>query len=173
MRMVKWVLILAVISLLLFSYKLTEIPNGLTVDEAAFGYNANLLANTLHDQNGRFLPIFVLSLNGRDWRQPVTQYFITGYFKLFGASVYNLRFTSVLIASLSVVLAFILGRIVFGLAGGLVSSILVLTTPIVMMHSHLGLDNIMPIPFVILWLIFLHLFEKKKDLKFLIFCALS
>ena len=96
-------LIAATVALLgFFSYKLIQVPSGITGDEAAFGYNAILLSRTLHDENGRKLPVFVLSLNGTDWRQPVTQYFITAYFKIFGPSLFNLRFTSVLIAVVSI-----------------------------------------------------------------------
>lgn len=89
-----------VASLVFFSYRLNDVPPGMTIDEPAFGYNAVLLSETLHDENGRFLPVFVLSLDGKDWRQPVTQYFMAGYFKLFGPSVYNLKFTSVIVADI-------------------------------------------------------------------------
>lgn len=64
--------ILTIFLALFFSYKITSIPTGLTVDESAFGYNAALLAKTAHDENGRFLPIFVHSTKQTDWRQPVT-----------------------------------------------------------------------------------------------------
>lgn len=163
-------LIAATVALLgFFSYKLIQVPSGITGDEAAFGYNAILLSRTLHDENGRKLPVFVLSLNGTDWRQPVTQYFITAYFKIFGPSLFNLRFTSVLIAVVSIWLIYFLGKKVVGSnIGGTAASIFLATTPIFMMQSHLGLDNIYPIPFVIVWLIGLYQYKKTNKKYWLI-----
>ena len=68
-----WLFVLTLIGTF-FAYRLNKVPKGLTVDEAAFGYNAVLLSETYHDENGRFLPFFVLFFEGKDWRQPVTQY---------------------------------------------------------------------------------------------------
>jgi len=90
-------LVLFVILSKFFSYRILNVPLGLTADEGAFAYNAVLLSKTLHDENNRFLPIFVLSLNGADWRQPVTQYYLTAFFRFFGSSVFNLRYSSVVI----------------------------------------------------------------------------
>ncbi|MEK7497536.1 MAG: hypothetical protein AAB656_01310, partial [Patescibacteria group bacterium] len=91
---------------LFLSYRLVEVPPALTVDEAAFGYNAVLLASDGHDENGKFLPFFVNSINGMDWRQPVTQYYTALVFKFFGASAFNLRFGSVVLTLISTVLTF-------------------------------------------------------------------
>jgi 4-amino-4-deoxy-L-arabinose transferase-like glycosyltransferase len=85
----------------------------LTDDEAAFGYNAVLLSRTAHDESGRFLPFFVLSLDGQDWRQPVTQYYLTALFKIFSPSVFLLRFSSVLVAITSAVLLYLLSLQLF------------------------------------------------------------
>jgi hypothetical protein len=74
-----WIIISSLVAFI-FSYRLLQVPLGLTADEGAFGLNAVLLSNTLRDENNRFLPFFVLSLNGTDWRQPVTQYYLAGFF---------------------------------------------------------------------------------------------
>lgn len=165
-------LVAAIFFVFFFSFKLTDVPKGITVDEGAFGYNAVLLSKTLHDENGRFLPIFVLSIKGTDWRQPITQYFDAVFFKLFGASVFNLRFTSVIIAVFSVFLLFCLARYLFGTWGAITAALIMITTPIFMIQSHLGLDNIYPIPFVIGWLLSLFLFEKTKKNYWLILSAI-
>lgn len=150
-------LLIFVISLILFSFRITSIPRGLTIDEASFGYNAVLLSRTLHDENHRFLPVFVLSIDKQDWRQPITQYYITALFKLFEPSVFLLRFSTVIVASASVVLIYLIG--------GLVSSLLLIMTPVFFMHSHLALDNIMPIPFILVWLYSIYKYsENKKNL---------
>lgn len=155
-----------------FSYKILEIPGGLTSDEASFGYNAVLLAETLHDQNKRFLPLFVLSADGIDWRQPVTQYYLTAIFKIFGSSVFLLRFSSVIITLVSTILIFFLSKQLLGKAAAFLASFLFLTTPLIMIQSHMGLDNIMPIPFVLFWMISLLRFQKNRSLKYLLLAGI-
>ncbi len=161
MRRIIFYLLAAAVLLVFFSYRLVQVPAGITGDEAAFGYNGILLSQTLHDENGRFLPVFVLSLGG-DWRQPVTQYFTTVIFKIFGPSVFNLRMTSVITAVVSILLIYFLAKKLLGNIGGVVAAIFMATTPIFMIQSHLGLDNITPIPFVIGWLLGLYFYSKTK-----------
>ena len=156
-----------------FSHRLLEVPRGLTSDEAAFGYNAALLAKTGTDQNGRFLPLFVLSLEGKDWRQPVTQYYMTALFKIFGPSVFLLRFSSILITIISAVLLFYISTKLLSLKWAILSCFIFLTTPLVMIQSHMGLDNIMPIPFTIIWLAGIFAFTKTGNRKYLILAAMS
>ena len=166
-------LIAAFVLFLFFSYRLTSIPAGITVDEASFGYNGTLLARTLHDENGRKLPVFILSIGGTDWRQPVTQYFTAVIFKLFGPSLFNLRMTGVLTAVASVILIFLLGKQLLGTTGGVLAAIFMATTPVFMIQSHLALDNITPLPFIILWLLSLYLFRKTKKNFWLVISAVS
>lgn len=159
--------------LIYFSFRLLDVPEGITIDEAAFGYNAALISETLRDENGRFLPVFVLSLDGRDWRQPVTQYFQVAIFKIFGKSLFNLKFVSVLAASFSAVMIYLLGSKIFRKKFGLLALIIFVTTPVIMIHSHLALDNIMPLPFILLWLFGLWNFNDKKKYKYLLLAGIS
>lgn len=166
-------IIIAVFLTLLYSHNLLDVPTGLTVDEAAFGYNATLLAQTGRDQNGRFLPIFVLSTNGTDWRQPITQYYLAGLFKVFGPSVYLLRFSSVVIAILSVFGTYFLARKLLSEKAALFAGLFVALTPLIMIQAHMGLDNIMPIPFTIIWLFGLLNYQGKRGTKWLVVSALA
>lgn len=166
-------LIFSILLCLFFSYRLLEVPTGLTADESSFGYNASLLSRTAHDENGRFLPIFVLSNNGLDWKQPLTQYYLTFLFWLFKPSVFLLRFSSVLITLVSSLLIYKLSKEIFNKKYALFALLIFLTTPLIMIQSHMGLDNIMPIPFTIVWIYFLYLFGKNKQTKFLIISAIS
>lgn len=146
---------------------------GLTADETAFGYNAVLLSQTGHDENGRFLPFFVLSNNGTDWKQPITQYYLAFLFKLFKPSIFLLRFSSILITLLSSILIFKFSQKVFNPKYAALTVVIFLTTPLIMIQSHMGLDNIMPIPFAIIWIYCLFLYEKNKNLKLLIISAVA
>ena len=66
---------------LFFSFRLRQTPPGLTIDEASIGHNAVLLGKDLHDESGRFLPFFPLTINGKDWKQPITMYTTVIFFK--------------------------------------------------------------------------------------------
>lgn len=166
-------IIIGIVLFSLFSYKLIEVPRGLTIDESAFGYNAVLLSNTLRDENQRFLPVFVLSINGTDWRQPVMQYYLTFLFKLFGPSVYLLRLASVIITILTALLLYYLVQKLKNSNLALISLLFFITTPIIMIHSHMGLDNIAVLPFTLAWLIGIYHFQKERDYKYLILSAIS
>lgn len=167
------VTIIAIIAAIFFSYKLLEVPTGLTVDEAAFGYNAALLSKTYRDENNRFMPVFVLSIHGQDWRQPVTQYYLALLFKIFKPSVFLLRFSSIIIFVTSFFLIIFLSKKIFSsFKLSLFTGIIFATTPLVLIQSHMGLDNIMPIPFTILWILFFYKFISTKNQKFLLFSAI-
>ena len=157
----------------ILSYRLLEVPTGLTVDESAFGWNAALLSRTAHDQNGKFMPLFVSSIHNSDWRQPWTQYYITIFFKIFGISIYNLRLSSVVLILLSSILLFKLVTKILNWKYAIVSVFMFCSTPIIFMHSHLGLDNIMPIPFALIWLANLYFYRDQKKNKYLIYSALA
>lgn len=158
---------------LLLSYKLTEIPPGINSDEASIGYNAILVSKTSKDEQGRFLPLFIATFQQTDWKQPITFYSTVLIFKLFGASFFTLRLVSVVFALISLILLFILIKEILGFKNALFGALLFVTTPIVMIQSHLALENIALLPFVISWLLFLFKYEKYKKLKFLLFSAFS
>jgi hypothetical protein len=166
---IKWLIVCfltLIFAGLLLSYRLLETPPGLTSDEASFGYNAALLAKTGHDENGKSLPFFVLSLEGKDWRQPVTQYATTLLFKIIGPSEFNLRFMSVIVSLISLVLILFLINRLWGKFVAVSAAVIFVTTPIIFIQSHMGLDNIMPVPFVVGWLFSLFLYRKTNEKKY-------
>jgi len=166
-------LIIIIFLSIFFSYKILDVPMGLTSDENALGYNAVLLSRTYHDENGRFLPVFVLSNNGTDWKQPVTQYYIAILFKIFSPSIFLLRFSSVIITIICTFLIYKFSKTEYSKKLSVFATILFLTTPLIMIQSHMGLDNIMPIPFTIIWLFCLFLYNKKHQTKLLVISAIS
>lgn len=166
-------IVFSILLCLFFSYRLLEVPMGLTADETALGYNAILLERTGHDENGRFMPLFVLSNEGVDWKQPITQYYLVALFKIFKPSVFLLRFSSVLITLISSLLLFKFCQKIFNNKYAIIAFIVFLTTPLIMIQSHMGLDNIMPIPFTIIWIYGLFIYIKNKNIKYLILSALS
>lgn len=147
---------------LLFSYKLTEVPPSINGDESAIAYNSVLLSRTLRDANNRFMPFFVLSY-GYDWHQPITIYFDTLLFKIFSPSFFVLRASSVVIAILSSMLIYYLLNKLLNKKIAFLGSVLFVTTPALLIHSHIALENIMLLPFVICWLIFTFLYSQQKN----------
>lgn len=156
-----------------FSFRLLKTPLGLTADEGGFGLNAVTLARTLRDENGVFLPVFALSLGGKEWRQPVTQYYIAAFFKLFGANVYNLRLSTVPITLLCAVLMFYLAREIWETKWSVFAVLIFLTVPLVMIQTHMALDNIMVVPFTLVWLLFLAKFQNKPKLAYVFWAGVS
>lgn len=158
---------------LLLSYNLTGIPPGINSDEASIGYNAILVSKTLRDEQGRSLPLFIATFKQTDWKQPITFYTTVLIFKLFGASFFTLRLVSVVFALVSLILLFILTKEILGFKSAIFAALLFVLTPIVMIQSHLTLENIALLPFVISWLLFLFKYEKYQKIKFLYFSAIS
>lgn len=158
---------------LLFTFRLTDAPPGINGDEAVIGYNAVLISQTGKDARGNFLPLFSSVPNSLDWKQPVTVYATAVAFKLFGSSYFNLRAVSVVLAILSAFLLFLLLNQIKGFKLALMGVFIFATTPIIMIQSHLALENIAPVPFISFWLFMLYQYFKKQNLKYVIFAAVS
>jgi hypothetical protein len=148
-----------------FSYRLTSVPPGINIDEANIGYDAAFLAENLHDSDGRLTPVFTLAMDNHDWHQPVTVYATATAFKLFNRSFYTLRAVSIIFLIVSTLLLILFLSfnkdkilMLFGL-------FFFLTTPLLMIQSHLALENIAPLPFAMLWLILLQLYSKERKLS--------
>ena len=156
-----------------FSFRLLSSPPGLTPDEASIGYNAALIAQSGRDETGRKFPFFVLTLKGSDWKQPVSIYSTAIIFKIFGESLFALRFVNVIALLISVFLTYYLSRLLLGKKGAFFSIFIFLTIPAVMMHVHLAQENFMPVLFTLLWLLSLYLYKEKRKLSFLIFSGIS
>ncbi len=148
----------------LLTYKLTEVPPGINFDEASIGYNAALISKNLRDENDRFLPVFILTLGGRDWKQPVNVYLSALIFKILGKSYFNLRLLSVIFALVSGFIFFKILRLFFPPLLSFGGLSLFFSSPSIMIQSHLILENIAMLPFFLGWLYFLlsHSLEPKN-----------
>jgi len=73
-------------------YTLSEIPNGLYVDEAEIGYNAYSILQTGKDEFGKSFPLFIRSFNV--YAPPLYMYLTTIPIYLFGLSIFSARFVS-------------------------------------------------------------------------------
>lgn len=155
-----FLVLVSIFAFLILTYKITEVPPGINGDEVGIAHNAALMSKSLTDENNNFLPLFVYAKTS-DWKQPVTVYATSAVFKLFGISFTNLRVTSVLFAIASIIIFYFLCKEVFNLKFFLIGSLILITTPIIMIQSHLALENIAVLPFIFLWLLMLS--KNKKD----------
>lgn len=167
------VLIILFLGTLLLSIKILDVPPGINGDEASIGLNSALISKTLKDENGNFLPLFFNTLGKSDWKQPITIYTTALFFKIFGISFFLLRFVSVIFCLLSATFLYILIDKYLGYREALIGLAIFFTTPIIIIQSHLALENIAPLPFVLLWLFFLLEYLSKSDSRFLIYSGIS
>ncbi len=172
MRNLLVLLIFCLIGWFLFTYKLTDTPPGINGDEAAIGYSSALIAKTGYDSRGKFLPVFT-TVGWPDWKQPVTIYSTVLMFKLFGISYFNLKAVSALFILLSGIIIFFLIKEIFDEKTAIISLIIFSTIPIVMIQSHLAIENIAPLPLASFWLWMLAKYTKNRKTKYLIFSAVA
>ncbi len=161
-------LIFIVLSYFLFSYKLEEVPLGINGDEAVIAYNAALISKDGRDSEGRFYPVFTKVENSSDWKQPVMVYATVLIFKILGVSYFNLKLVSVLMAIVSGILIFFMTRELLGAKNAAISLVIYLSIPIIMIQSHINIENIAPLPFITVWLWMLLRYLKFKKNRYLV-----
>lgn len=93
-------------------YKLGTNPPSLYWDEVALGYNAFSIAQTLHDEEGKFLPYQYFRSFG-DFKPPVYIYAAVPMIKLLGLSEWTTRFPSAFCGVLSVILTYLITNLLF------------------------------------------------------------
>lgn len=107
-----WLLLLALaIGFALRVYSLATIPNGLTWDEAALGYNAYSILKTGRDEFGKFMPLVFKSFG--DYKPGLYVYLAVPSVAVFGLNEFAVRFPSVIFGTLAILGIFLLIRELF------------------------------------------------------------
>lgn len=104
------VLIVA-LGLFLRVYKLGTIPPGLTWDEAALGYNAYSISQTLKDEYGNFLPLTLKSFG--DYKPALYAYLIIPFIWILGLTEVAVRLPSVVAGIGLILVVFLLIKHIF------------------------------------------------------------
>lgn len=99
--------ILFVLGIILRFFSLSSYPNGLTRDEAFLGYNAYSLLITGRDINGHFMPLFLESFL---YTPAGYSYFSIPFIKIFGLSIFSVRFVSAFFGALTIPAIFYLTK---------------------------------------------------------------
>lgn len=94
---------ISILGFLLRFIFLSDFPSAFSRDEAYLGYNAYSIAQTGKDINSNFLPIFIESFL---YTPAGYSYFSIPFIKMFGLSVFSVRFVSALFGALTIPLIY-------------------------------------------------------------------
>lgn len=169
-------LLIIIVSFMIFSFRILDVPPGLESDENSIAYNAVLISKTLHDENGALLPFFILTNINQDldWKQPFLIYLSAIFFKIFGPSLLIFKLVNITVAVVSLGLLMVILNVLFKekkylLFGG----IIYITSPMVIVTSRIGNESLDPMLFSTMWLLSLILFRKSNKQIFLVLAAIS
>jgi len=151
-------------SLFIRIINLEKNPNGFTVDEAQFGYDAYSILKIGMDHYGKFFPFYFEGLGYG--ANPVFVYSIIPFIKFMGLSIFSVRFTSVFWGILTIIGTYFLTKEIYDEKIALVSSFLVSISPWAFQYSRMAITEIVSAPpFIIFGILFLIRGVKKSDEK--------
>jgi hypothetical protein len=156
------VLLLIVSAALLYGRRLEYAPPHLEVDEVLIALDAQAMASTARDVHGELLPLY-FPVGATSWYQPVVIYFMALVLKFAPLSESAIRFPTVCIAVVDVVLMYFVARQLFAseLFGFFAAALLALT-PAHFIHGRYGMDYLYPVPFVLGWLLCLVMYLARR-----------
>jgi len=152
-RLVLAVLVLSNVAL--YSLWLSYSPIYMHDAEVLFALHARSIAATLRDTNGTFLPLYfhMPSIGAEVWFQPMIVYFSALFLKVLPFAEWSVRFPSVVVGTIDVVLIYLVALRLFRSATyAVAAAVLLALTPAHFIHSRMAMDYLYPVPFVLLWL---------------------
>ena len=160
------IIVLALAALVLYSVDLGRAPIYLHPAEVLFALQAHSIARTAHDVNGRLLPVYfqMAPIGENVWFQPVIEYVMAPFFWVLPLSEWSVRFPTVVVGIVDVILMYLVARRVFDDdRWALGTAALLALTPAHFIHSRIAMDYLYPVPFVLAWLwLLLRYFEKRE-----------
>src|SRR6185295_15217345 len=129
--------------LVLYTVNLGHAPIYLHEAEVLFALHAQSIATTLHDTNGRLLPLYfqMPQIGDNVWFHPMVVYLMVPWLKILPMSEMAIRIPSVLVGLTDVVLIyFIAVRIFRSERWALLAAGLLALTPAHFMHSRIAMD---------------------------------
>lgn len=168
----KLFIVLLIVALFFYSFRLDLVPVHLNQDELGFALNADSISKTGMDENGRFFPVYFWHL-GIMYSTPVIVY-LSSFFLLFlPLSEVTIRLSSVFVGMVDLVLIYLIANKIFRKQRyGIVAAFFLAITPPHLIQSRILLDNLYPVPFTLSWLLFLLLFFESKKLRYLFVATL-
>lgn len=146
-------------------YKISEVPPSLNWDEVSIGYNAYSILKTGRDEWGQFLPIHFKAYG--EYKLPAQVYLSIPGIAIFGLNELGVRITPVIYGTLTVLVMFLLGRVLFqSKLTGIFAAFLLAISPWHIQLTRASFESSLATLFVILglWM----LVKGFKDQKWLI-----
>jgi 4-amino-4-deoxy-L-arabinose transferase-like glycosyltransferase len=161
---------LALAVLALYSAKLEHTPPHLHRDEVMFALQAQSIASTGRDLEGRAFPLYfeMRALGERVWFHPVLVYVTAAFLTVLPLTEWVVRLPSTIVGVSDVLLMyFIARRLWHSERWALSAAALLALTPAHVIHSRLAMDFIYPVPFVMAWLLCLLIYFERRQLRWL------
>jgi Dolichyl-phosphate-mannose-protein mannosyltransferase len=161
-------LITIAIATFLRLYNLEIAPPALNQDEAVNGVDAYTLGINLRDHHGNFLPPMLESFN--DWASPTLTYLTVPFVKIFGLSVWSIRFANALFGIFCIPLIYgIVKRLTAKENIALIAGLIGAVTPFLVSLSHWAIPPSI-VPFCLLAFIFtlINLIDSDSKSKIII-----
>lgn len=162
--------VIFILALFLRTYKLGEVPIGLTNDEASLGYDAYSVLLTGRDQWKVFLPINFKEFG--DYRLPAYIYLSLLPIKIFGLSEFSIRLLSALFGVFSIVILYFLVKKILDEKKALFASLLLAISPWSIGLSRVALEPNIAITFFLLSLLFIFYFLYNKKKKYFLYLSI-
>lgn len=145
---------------------LEESPIYLTKDEASFAIQAHAIATTGRDTSGRRLPLYFQEPGFTIGRDPVYIYATALVLTTRPLTAGALRIPTTLAAAVSVGLIVLIAYELYGsVTLAAVAGILLAVTPAFFIRSRAALSVVMPVPFQLIWLLFLIRYSRHGRLR--------
>lgn len=139
---------------------LDQFPVGFTGDEAQQGYSAYSILKTGRDEWGQFLTLFPRGFG--DYKPPLYTYLSIPSVAIFGLNEFAVRFLTALLGTLTILIAYFLGKELFSRNVGIWSALLLAISPWGIQLSRTAFEGGIGIPIFGLGLLF-YLRSKRPD----------
>jgi len=162
--------LLALAVLGLCAFRLEHTPPHLHRDEVMFALQAQSIASTGRDLEGRRFPLYfeMRAMGEHVWFHPIVVYVTALFLKVLPLDEQVVRIPSAVIGVIDVLLMFFIARRIFQSErwAFFVAALLALT-PAHVIHSRLAMDFIYPVAFVMAWLLCLLIYLEGRRLAWL------
>jgi 4-amino-4-deoxy-L-arabinose transferase-like glycosyltransferase len=161
----KWLLLAGLAAVTVaYTVRLDYSPIYLLNDEIYNGLQAWSLAHTGRSAAGDLLPVFFRGLEFAPGRDPMCVYGTALSLKLLPLGETALRLPTALVGIVNVVLAYFVGKRLWGSrSAGALTAALLATTPAIYIHSRVGIPTLWPLPWLLGWLLGLAAYAQRRD----------
>jgi len=147
--------ILLALTAALYGVGLVRSPIHLHEAEILFGLHARAIAATLHDTEGRFLPLYfhMPAIGPNVWFHPMLVYLAAIVLRVAPFTEWAIRLPSVIVGLADIVLTYAVAwRVLRSRVNALLAAAMMALTPAHFIHSRLAMDYLYPVPFVLTWM---------------------